>query len=107
MLSSHEHVKIKSLSCPATENMAFQLLPAEPGDVPDLVRTFYAAFANDDLIHRLMCDVPPEIKREYDEEWYAAEFAKRDTHGVRFSKVVETESKYQSLNPRLCSIAFL
>jgi hypothetical protein len=71
--------------------MSFSLLPAEKGDLRELVEIFHEAFATDpefSIIYQ-KCDMEEAIK--LDVVGYEEEF---DTPGRRFFKVVDSENGY-------------
>lgn len=74
--------------------MAFQLLPAEECDVPDMVAIFHSSFASDPIGGRTMCNVPTNIRRAFDIEFFTKFFTTEKVYGVHVFKVVETETKW-------------
>lgn len=68
--------------------MAFQLLPAEESDVSDMVTIFHQAFANDPFIGPAMCNVPTDIRRAFDIDFFTIE----KINGAQVFKVVDTKT---------------
>ncbi|KAL9027913.1 MAG: hypothetical protein Q9196_003634 [Gyalolechia fulgens] len=73
--------------------MPFQLLPAEPSDIADITVIHHDAFKEDPIIGRLMCDVKPDIKHEYDNQYYAKAFAHKHLTGSVMHKIIDTETR--------------
>lgn len=74
--------------------MEFRLLPAEESDVPDMVTIFHTSFASDPIISRTMCNVPTNIRRAFDIEFFAKFFTTEKVYGAQVFKVLETETKW-------------
>ena len=74
--------------------MAFKVLPAEVSDIPDIVAVHQASWVNDPIIGRLMPDVDPKVKYDYDLAYYKNKFETKDLTGAVMHKVVETETGY-------------
>jgi hypothetical protein len=74
--------------------MAFMILPAEKGDLPELVEIFHEAFATDPEFGIIYgkCDMKEVIK--FDVVGYEQEY---DTPGRRFFKLIDNESGYVNL----------
>ncbi|KAL8668500.1 MAG: hypothetical protein Q9168_006875, partial [Polycauliona sp. 1 TL-2023] len=72
--------------------MSFQVLPAEPADIPDIVTVHQASWVNDPIIGQLMPDVEPKAKYEYDVDYYTKGFETRALTGSVMHKVVERET---------------
>lgn len=72
--------------------MPFQLLPAEESDVSDMVTIFHQAFANDVVLGRAMCNVPTDIRRAFDIDFFANFFTTEKINGAQIFKVVDTET---------------
>ncbi|KAL8939341.1 MAG: hypothetical protein Q9216_003405 [Gyalolechia sp. 2 TL-2023] len=72
--------------------MPFQVLPAEPSDIPEIAVIHHDAFNEDPIIGRLMCDVEPNLKNEYDRQFYEKMFAHRHLTGSVLQKAIETET---------------
>ncbi|KAL8645315.1 MAG: hypothetical protein Q9226_007359 [Calogaya cf. arnoldii] len=72
--------------------MSFQVLPAEPSDIPDIVAVHQASWVNDPIIGRLMPDVEPKAKYDYEVNYYKNKFETRVLTGSVMHKVVETET---------------
>ena len=72
--------------------MAFQLLPAEASDIPDIVAVHQASWVNDPIVGRLMPDVDPKVKYDYDVDYYKNKFETKALTGALMHKVVETET---------------
>ncbi|KAL8976984.1 MAG: hypothetical protein Q9205_007125, partial [Flavoplaca limonia] len=58
--------------------MAFQLLPAEVSDIPDIVTVHQASWVNDPIIGQLMPEVDPKVKYDYDLGYYKTKFETKD-----------------------------
>lgn len=72
--------------------MSFQVLPAEPSDIPGMVAVHQASWENDPIVGRLMPDVDPKAKYEYDVDFYKRKFDTKELTGSVMHKVVETET---------------
>ncbi|KAL8752177.1 MAG: hypothetical protein Q9184_005816 [Pyrenodesmia sp. 2 TL-2023] len=72
--------------------MSFQVLPAEPSDIPDIVAVHQASWENDPIVGRLMPDVDPKAKYDYDVDFYKRKFDTKALTGSVMHKVVETET---------------
>ncbi|KAL9629199.1 MAG: hypothetical protein Q9204_005410 [Flavoplaca sp. TL-2023a] len=72
--------------------MAFKVLPAEVSDIPDIVAVHQASWVNDPIIGRLMPDVDPKVKYDYDLGYYKNKFETKALSGSVMHKVVETET---------------
>ncbi|KAL9003663.1 MAG: hypothetical protein Q9188_003486 [Gyalolechia gomerana] len=71
--------------------MPFQVLPAQPSDIPEIAIIHHDAFADDPIIGRLMCDVKPDLKNEYDKKYYENTFAHMHLTGSVMHKAIDTE----------------
>ncbi|KAL8681927.1 MAG: hypothetical protein Q9186_002013 [Xanthomendoza sp. 1 TL-2023] len=72
--------------------MPFQLLPAEVSDIPDMVAVHQSSWGNDPIIGRLMPDVEPKAKWDYDVDYYRKKFDSKNLTGTVMHKIVETET---------------
>lgn len=72
--------------------MPFELLPAGMDDVPAIVGVFQAAFQGDPIVGRLMCDVEPKIKHDYDVRFFEKYIRDGAMTGSRFAKIVATDT---------------
>ncbi|KAL8920506.1 MAG: hypothetical protein Q9208_006256 [Pyrenodesmia sp. 3 TL-2023] len=72
--------------------MSFQVLPAEVSDIPDIVAVHQASWENDPIVGRLMPDVDPIAKYDYDVDFYKRKFETKALTGSVMHKVVETET---------------
>ncbi|KAL8951066.1 MAG: hypothetical protein Q9222_002938 [Ikaeria aurantiellina] len=72
--------------------MPFQVLPAEPSDIPEIAVIQHEAFKDDPIIGRLWPDVDRQVKHEYDIKFLQRHFAQKELMGSVFHKVVDTES---------------
>lgn len=72
--------------------MPFQVLPAQPSDIPEIVVIHNAAFDEDPIIGRLMCDVDPGLKDEYYRQYYEKTFTNAHLTGSVMHKAIDTES---------------
>ena len=73
--------------------MSFTVHPATVADLPDIVTIYNEAFKNDRLVGMLMRNVPAEVKRAYDLEWYRREFNMSALNGLRFYKAMDGNGK--------------
>ncbi|KAI4123441.1 MAG: hypothetical protein LQ341_007202 [Variospora aurantia] len=73
--------------------MPYQVLPADPSDIPHIANIHHEAFEEDPILGRLMCDVPRESKYVFDQRFYEKAFAQRHLTGSIFYKVVDTETE--------------
>ncbi|KAI4152622.1 MAG: hypothetical protein L6R39_001757 [Caloplaca ligustica] len=72
--------------------MAFQLLPSEPSDVPEIADIHHEAFKDDPILGQLMRDVPLDRKHDYDRKFFEKAFAQAPFMGSVFHKVVDTDT---------------
>ncbi|KAI4188895.1 MAG: hypothetical protein L6R41_001829 [Letrouitia leprolyta] len=72
--------------------MLFQVLPAEPSDIPEIAVIHHDAFAEDPIVGLLMPDVKPDLKNEYDLQYYKKTFANAHLTGSVMHKAVDTET---------------
>ncbi|KAL9597559.1 MAG: hypothetical protein Q9219_005061 [cf. Caloplaca sp. 3 TL-2023] len=72
--------------------MPFQLLTAERADIPEIAIIHHEAFKDDPIIGRLMCDVEPQLKKEYDIQYYEKSFAQAHLIGNVMHKIIDTET---------------
>lgn len=72
--------------------MPFQVLQAEPSDIPDIVAVHQASWVNDPIIGRLMPDVEPRVKYDYDVDYYKNKFETKALTGTVMHKIVDTET---------------
>lgn len=72
--------------------MPFQVLPAEPSDIPEIAVIHHDAFKDDPIVGRLQCDVKPELKHEHDKQYYEKAFAQKHLTGSVMHKVIDTET---------------
>lgn len=72
--------------------MPFELLPADVADVPDIVTAFRAAFQDDPIVGRLMCDVNPKVKYDYDVRFFEKYIRDGAITGSHFSKLVDKDT---------------
>ena len=74
--------------------MSYTIHPATLADLPDIVAIWDAAFKNDRIIGQLMPNVPLDLKRAYDIEWYRRMFDMSHLNGLRFFKAVDENSEF-------------
>lgn len=72
--------------------MPFELHPAETSDIPDIVAVHQASWVNDPIIGRLMPDVDPKVKYDYDIDFYEKKFSFKDLTGTVMHKIVDTDT---------------
>ncbi|KAL8789430.1 MAG: hypothetical protein Q9213_001187 [Squamulea squamosa] len=72
--------------------MPFQVLPAEASDIPDIVAVHQAAWVDDPIVGRLMPDVDPKAKYDYDLDFYQKRFDSKTLTGSVMHKVVDTDT---------------
>ncbi|KAL8708855.1 MAG: hypothetical protein Q9220_006311 [cf. Caloplaca sp. 1 TL-2023] len=72
--------------------MPFQILPAEPSDIPEIAVIQHEAFKDDPIIGRLWPDVDRQVKHEYDIKLLQRHFAQKELLGSVFHKLVDTEN---------------
>ncbi|CAO1600378.1 hypothetical protein XANCAGTX0491_004069 [Xanthoria calcicola] len=72
--------------------MPFRVLPAEPSDIPGMVTVHQASWVDDPIIGRLMPDVEPKVKYDYDVNYYKDKFENKALTGTVMHKVIETET---------------
>ena len=72
--------------------MPFELLRADVSDVPDIVTVFQASFQDDPVVGRLMCDVDPKVKFDYDVRLFEKYVRDGALTGSHFTKVVDKDT---------------
>lgn len=72
--------------------MAFQLLPAEPSDIPEIVPLQIAAFKEDPIIGKLMPSVTHQDHYDYYANFLRKHWAEKQLRGAVFHKIVDTET---------------
>ncbi|KAL8813998.1 MAG: hypothetical protein Q9223_006745 [Gallowayella weberi] len=72
--------------------MPFQLLLAEASDIPEIVAVHQISWVDDPIVARLMPDVEPKAKWDYDVDYYRKKFDSKSLTGTVMHKIVDTET---------------
>ncbi|KAI4241447.1 MAG: hypothetical protein LQ352_007455 [Teloschistes flavicans] len=72
--------------------MAFQVVTAEPSDIPAIVPIHIAAFREDPIMGQLMPNAKDQDQYDYYANFYRKHFAEKHLTGSVFHKVIEVET---------------
>ncbi|KAL8766853.1 MAG: hypothetical protein Q9209_006511 [Squamulea sp. 1 TL-2023] len=72
--------------------MPFEVHPAEASDIPDIVAIHQVVWVDDPIVGRLMPNVDPKAKYDYDVDFYKKKFDSRTLTGAVMHKVVDTDT---------------
>lgn len=72
--------------------MVFEVVPAEPSDIPAIAPMHIAAFEDDPIMGQLMPKATYQNQLDYFANYYRKHFAEKHLTGSVFHKVVETET---------------
>ncbi|KAL8807160.1 MAG: hypothetical protein Q9182_000842 [Xanthomendoza sp. 2 TL-2023] len=72
--------------------MPFQLLPVEASDIPGIVAVHQVSWVDDPIVARLMPDVDPRVKWDYNVDYYRKKLDSKDLTGTVMHKIVDTET---------------